>query len=355
MMDFATSSSSVSDLLASQQLSMMSQIHASNADQYECSIGVTVRAHCAEFDHQGSFCNMRNAVNAYLTRSDSPNSVMMEASYPCSYPALAVLRVANSNQKASFIENFTFSLHQIPMSTAIYQRRYDIIQGKLAHPSNGEDPNEEILFQNVYMTGLEYSVYNHDWKMAIMFYIHAADPKYNCFDGRAVGDRLNRIPDRNMYHLCENNGMPIAGFKGLYCLLNPTVPGYNGTLSALWLMEQCYIRKDDSHRLGSIKELNHARYCMDQIGAGTVWNKEFCQRVYTILHCLRRGDGDASSSSRNGDMQSFLPEEICLNILDFVVDDILLYAIWRGLMHASRCAAMKIIPSCEGMMDMDCS
>ena len=60
------------------------------------------------------------------------------------------------------------------MRNAIEERRYDIVQFNLRRNIN--DPNEEIPFQNVYMTGLEYSIYKGDWKMAILFFLHSADP-----------------------------------------------------------------------------------------------------------------------------------------------------------------------------------
>lgn len=265
----------------------------------------------------------------YITRTCRQSNVMID-NY--TYPQL-VRTFTNSSPKAS--PTNTFEFHHMPMPIAICQKRYDIIQEKLAHQPNGEDPNEEILFQNVYMTGLEFSIYKHDWRMAIVFYIHAADPKYNCFDGRVV-DNMNRVPAQNMYHICENNGLPIAGFKGLYCLLNPKFGSeYNGTLSALWLMEKCYIRKEVRRRIDSMDDINCARGCMHQIGAGCVWNKEFCQRVYTILQSLRK-----VASNQHGDGEGSLPDEICLHILDYVVDDILSFTIWKGLMHVSTsCSA----------------
>jgi len=233
------------------------------------------------------------------------------------------------------------------MSNAICQKRYDVIYEKLNRQPNGEDPNEEILFQNVYMTGLEYSVYKHDWKMAIMFYTHAADPKYNCFDGRIVKDE-NSVPSQNMYHLCENDGLPIAGFKGLYCLLNPTVSDYSETLAALWLMDVCYNRRQLLHCTDSIGELEHARECMYQIDAGSVWNEEFCQRVYTILQSLRK------ATSYSLEIEPF-PEEICLYILDYVIDDIFTFTIWKGLMHVTASSLRPQPLLCEKSMDMDCS
>ncbi len=86
---------------------------------------------------------------------------------------------------------------RMTMEEAIELKRYDVLHQNLSrqghqqhyHSCNDScDPNEEILFhkKRVYMTGLEYAVFQNDWKMAILFYIHAADPNYNCFDGRII-------------------------------------------------------------------------------------------------------------------------------------------------------------------------
>ena len=72
------------------------------------------------------------------------------------------------------------------MRQAIECRRYDIVLSNLRSKYGPNDPNEEIPFRNVYMTGLEYSVYNCDWRMAILFFVQSADPSYNCFDGTII-------------------------------------------------------------------------------------------------------------------------------------------------------------------------
>ena len=79
-----------------------------------------------------------------------------------------------------------FLREQYSMKNAVEERRYDIVQFNLR--SRFYDPNEEILFSTVYMTGLEYSVYKGDWRMAILFFLNSADPERNCFDGTIQGE-----------------------------------------------------------------------------------------------------------------------------------------------------------------------
>jgi len=237
--------------------------------------------------------------------------------------------------------------HNLSIKEAIECRRYDIVQRMLRDPHCCDDPNEEILFMNVYMTGLEYSVYNHDWRMAIIYSLYAADPIYNCFDGRVIENivhDMRTLDDRstnylgdiydprftttpNLYHLSENNGMPISGFKGLYCLLNPTREKYHEVLATLWIMEQCY-GDSGSAKVESIDMVRYARDAMSQIGAKSVWNIEFCQRIYTIMHCLRKVHRESGNVG--------LPNEICLNILEYMVDDVLSFTLWKGLKYVAE-------------------
>jgi len=229
------------------------------------------------------------------------------------------------------------------MHIAMEHKRYDIINQNLSRTPgrDADDPNEEILFQKVYMTGLEYSIYYHDWRMAILFYIHSADPVYNCFDGRIIED----VGTHNMHHASENDGIPIAGFKGLYCLLNPknNVAEYNTILSSLWLMEQCHNERQTRH-VDSQNVISYAKYSMCLIGAKEVWNYEFCNKIYTILQSLQRAASDAGCW--------MISNDICLNVLDYVMDDVLSFAIWRGLMYAADYSvAMKMLANRRGSIN----
>lgn len=230
------------------------------------------------------------------------------------------------HMNSGFHDHVPFAIHDghdslisVPMKDAIESRRYDLVHRKLRC---SDDPNEEILFERVYMTGLEHAVYNHDWRMAIVFYMNSADPIYNCFDGRKTTG-VNTITTDSLYHINENNGLPISGFKGLYCLLNPSIVDYQNTLATLILMENCYgIRCCPDVDFTEV--IDRTKECMGQLNLNNIWNKEFCQRIYTICKCLHRV---GRSNNDVGD----IPHEICLNILDYVVDDILSFTIWKGL------------------------
>ena len=124
-------------------------------------------------------------------------------------------------------------------------------------------------------------------------------------------------------------------------------------------MEQCYTgSKQGGASVGGYSRnpdlfdytLSHARDCLLEIGAGKVWNEEFCGRVYAILKSLEKavyghrhspscdrihgadGSFDTGMGMANAQM-NVLPNEICLNILDYVIDDILSFTIWKGLMY----------------------
>jgi len=275
---------------------------------------------------------------AMMVNYDDVMDIDMDDSFCCFSAPLEYLSKRVCNKSA---------YHSLPIKKAIESRRYDIVQQKLADYHSCEDPNEEILFEKVYMTGLEFSVYNHDWRMAIIFYFNAADPMYNCFDGRVIENIIHEMmaldsrsmyslsessnptftTTSNLYHLSENNGMPISGFKGLYCLLNPTREDYHEMLATLWIMEQCY-----EHSEARNAEPSHiircASDCMSKIGAKSVWNKEFCHKIFFIIQTLRRVPQGCRGMG--------LPNEICLNILDYMIEDVLSFTLWSGLKYVSN-------------------
>jgi len=233
-------------------------------------------------------------------------------------------------------------LYKVPMFMAIQKRRYDLVRSNLSQKRFPDDPNEEISFSQVYMTGLEYSVYTSDWKMAILFFVHSADPSYNCFDGTIVEAEQSEIIMAQAIcttHPAFLGGItpegerlqisPISSFKGLYCLL-PSSPDDSTSITrcSLWLMEKSYQRL---FPLATANNIKFARYCLIKIGAKTVWNNEFTYKVVTTLLCIHH----AGLRIENG----HLANDIALNILEFVLDDILLDAIWEGLRYASDCAA----------------
>mmetsp|Transcript_21035 Transcript_21035/g.31957 ORF Transcript_21035/g.31957 Transcript_21035/m.31957 type:complete len:445 (+) Transcript_21035:579-1913(+) len=279
---------------------------------------------------------------------------------------------------------------------AIECRRYDLLCQNLSPPletMEPTDPNEEMLFLNksVYMTGLEYAVFTKDWRMAILLYMHAADPKYNCFDGRTIIDMHDRAvgreginQDNDIGHENPHNSslqqrgisprtsnalsnaaflhylskmddhVPISGFNGLYCLLNssvledhtaPNLVEYNKTMSSLWLMEQTYGNVDtymhDKHIIALTRSHLH------KIGARSVWQREFCDNVYFFIQTIRRMKGnnfplhnehphscDYASSSLERIGES-LSNDLCLHIMEYLVDDLLSHTIEKGLKFIS--------------------
>jgi len=233
-------------------------------------------------------------------------------------------------------------LNKVSMSEAIQMRRYDLVRSNLSQKRFSDDPNEEIRISQVYMTGLEYSVYTSDWKMAILFFVQSADPSYNCFDGTIVEVEQNE--SLMVQAICRTHPAfmldfapdgkrrqisPISGFKGLYCLL-PSSPEDSAkvTRCSLWLMEKSYHRH---FPLATPNNIMFARYCLLQIGAKTVWNNEFTYKVFITLMSIHR----VGLRIDNGQIGN----DIALNILEFVLDDILLDAVWEGLRYASDCAA----------------
>jgi len=206
------------------------------------------------------------------------------------------------------------------------------------------DPNEEMQFGQVYMTGLEYSVYSGDWKMAILFFVHSADPAYNCFDGTITETYPPMNPEETFRSVCKThpafirnytNGhrvkqvqhSPLSGFKGLYCLIDKSHEESSTIYSSLWLMETCHSCKTS---LAKREVINYARQCLIQIGASQVWNNEFASKVLNILKCLHRLEFTGGKR---------IPNDISTTILEYILDDVLLDTIWEGLRYTSDCAA----------------
>jgi len=221
---------------------------------------------------------------------------------------------------------------KMPMAVAIQKRRYDCVRVNLQRNRNNhqaDDPNEEIPFPTVYMTGLEYSIYKGDWKMAIVFFVHSADPYYNCFDGTILCQNGECQTHLAFLQSQQRLKSPIAGFPGLHCLLDSNKTDVAITKCTLWLMETSYsqLKMNKNNFLATIPNIRFARQCLMQIGAQTVWNTEFIHLVLTVFMCIHR-----SSDSQ-------VANDVALNILEFVLDDMLLDVIWEGLRYVSDCAA----------------
>ena len=88
------------------------------------------------------------------------------------------------------------------ISWAITTQHYSLVKKLLSH--NTFDPNSEIDFGYMYMTALEFAAITCDWKLAIIFFLHGADPSVQCCDGsiRVV----NSTPDhKGLIHPCFKN------------------------------------------------------------------------------------------------------------------------------------------------------
>ena len=229
----------------------------------------------------------------------------------------------------------------IPMRGAIEDRRYDIVRTNLRQKCDPDDPNEEIAFRSVYMTGLEYSIYTGDWKMATLFFLNSADPTYNCFDGtilKSTPSHYHSISDVDLRERsCRVYSHPafakvlrqrrkgrgynqISGFDGLYCLANSDHAESDQVMSSLWLMKNCY-----DCNISPLKPMRAlvkiTRKHIFTIGRQDIWYSRFEKKVHTILLCLRfrmdKGRKKREIRSTN------IPNEVAIHILEFIMDDIL--------------------------------
>eukprot|EP00593_Proboscia_inermis_P015770 CAMPEP_0171304398 /NCGR_PEP_ID=MMETSP0816-20121228/14140_1 /TAXON_ID=420281 /ORGANISM="Proboscia inermis, Strain CCAP1064/1" /LENGTH=233 /DNA_ID=CAMNT_0011784449 /DNA_START=299 /DNA_END=997 /DNA_ORIENTATION=+ len=88
------------------------------------------------------------------------------------------------------------------------------------------------------MTGLEYSVFVGNGKMALLFFLCGADPLHNAFNGEmeTVQSHFDGITD---VMTPFTRGETIPGFRGLRALLQPGDENAHITRKYLWLMERC--------------------------------------------------------------------------------------------------------------------
>jgi len=126
------------------------------------------------------------------------------------------------------------SSHDIPdeLGIAVIDKSYGAVKNILSN-NFGADPNSEINFLGgIYMTALEFSVYNGDWKMTLLLFLNGSDPSYNCFDGtiKSNDSYITR------YHHAFKNRESISGFEGLRALVGESSHS-NVMHACLWLME----------------------------------------------------------------------------------------------------------------------
>jgi hypothetical protein len=97
---------------------------------------------------------------------------------------------------------------------------------------------DQGLFSLAKMSGLEWSVYWEDWRMAAIFFIFGADPQHNIFDG-ALEMPPGYVPLPGF-----TIGRPIRGFDGLFLLLREEEDIQYG-IAFLMIMQICYRREFD--------------------------------------------------------------------------------------------------------------
>jgi len=101
----------------------------------------------------------------------------------------------------------------------------------------GVDPNSCLNFQLMWGTGLEYSLLTNDRTLAIIFFVHGANPNENSFDGILYLTEENPI-ELSVFVDLDVNFIP--GFKGLYALVNPSSAQSTIILPLLYVMEHCH-------------------------------------------------------------------------------------------------------------------
>ena len=259
---------------------------------------------------------------------------------------LRISQIEDEYQQTAINDSFS-------MRDAIEEQRYDLVHFNLRNISCPNDPNEEIKFDTVYMTGLEYSIHNGDWKMAILFFINSADPAYNCFDGtilrysKSLGryvqshshpafleERNSRTGDR------RRKSVRIAGFDGLYCLVNPKKRDLDKIMSSLWLMKQAHEIQESSAKKTMMETIACSRKHIFNIGYKDIWKTQFCTIIHTCLLCLRcciNNHCHQSSKSQRGK----LPNDVSIHILEYIMDDLLCDVIQEVLRVIARNVIMN--------------
>ncbi len=246
-----------------------------------------------------------------------------------------------------------------PMREAIKAQRYDLVHSNLQNKICPIDPNEEIHFDTVYMTGLEYAIYKGDWKMAILFFVNSADPAYNCFDGTIL--KYSRSEGRYVHSHCHTAFLEdtqskrrrrrkfttrIAGFDGLHCLVNRRCK-MDKVMSSLWLMKQAYENDEISIPPKPIIEtICITRRHISNIDCQDIWNAKFCTMIRTCLLCfrtcineknMRLKSARATKKIRKGK----LPNDVSIHILEYIIDDILCEVI-QEVLRGTALNAIKL-------------
>uniref|UniRef100_A0A7S0G9H8 Uncharacterized protein n=1 Tax=Proboscia inermis TaxID=420281 RepID=A0A7S0G9H8_9STRA len=121
------------------------------------------------------------------------------------------------------------------------------------------------------MTGLEYSVFVGNGKMALLFFLCGADPLHNAFNGEmeTVQSHFDGITD---VMTPFTRGETIPGFRGLRALLQPGDENAHITRKYSWLMERCCGNWDGWR--GIREEYLATAAVFEEIGASSDWKRE---------------------------------------------------------------------------------
>jgi hypothetical protein len=103
---------------------------------------------------------------------------------------------------------------------------------------NDRSHADQDLLPLAKMTGLEWSVYWEDWRMAAIFFVFGADPQRNIFDG------ATQMPPGYVPLPGFTLGRPFRGFNGLFLLLREEDDIQYG-IAFLMIMQICYRREFD--------------------------------------------------------------------------------------------------------------
>jgi hypothetical protein len=173
----------------------------------------------------------------------------------------------------------------------IMYRNYAEVKRQL---SLTNDLNKRIDFPLLSMTGLEFSVFQLDWKMFLIFFLEGTDPTQNLFDGTC------RVPNPDVpvfqfaaFRSEEGEFQPVPGFPGLQCILDNVIdadayedkPKMRATL---WLTKQLH---DSSAIVLGSDMISQARHNCLLLDNDFAWESTFSSKVASCL-AIRKQIGE---------------------------------------------------------------
>jgi len=157
--------------------------------------------------------------------------------------------------ESTTMKEFKYPTKEVQIVSHCHEKDYRSVVELLHH---GVDPNSCLNFELMWGTGLEYSILTNDWTLAIIFFVHGANPNENSFDGILYLTEENPV-ELSVFVDLDVNFIP--GFKGLYALVDPPSVRSNIILPLLYLMEHCHRGtinvKKDFHKIVSALNIVH--------------------------------------------------------------------------------------------------